>query len=140
MDSRTPVFVDTSALIAVIDRDQPWHAAAGKFFGESAASGSPALVTCSLIVVETTALIQARFGVELAIAFHDDLLPMLDVRGVDDSLLAEATVAWRAARRRRLSLVDCVSFALMRRDGMRAAFTFDRDFQDEGFVVLPSAG
>jgi predicted nucleic acid-binding protein len=99
--------------------------------------GDPALVTSSLVVVETTALIQARFGMDLAIAFHDDLLPVIEVRGVDESLLAEAVVAWRAARRRRLSLVDCVSFALMRRDGIRDAFAFDRDFEDEGFTLVP---
>lgn len=55
-----------------------------------------------------------------------------------DHYLAKATIAWRAAKRRRLSLVDCVSFALMRRDDIRAAFAFDRDFEEEGFAVVPS--
>ncbi|MHB0978911.1 MAG: type II toxin-antitoxin system VapC family toxin [Thermoleophilia bacterium] len=140
MGGDASVFVDTSAFIAVVDRDQPWHSAAGAFFDETVASGSPVLMTSSLVVVESTALLQARFSVEFAIAFHDELLPVIDVRGVDDSLLAEATVAWRAARRRLLSLVDCASFALMRRDDIRVAFTFDRDFQDEGFAVVPSTG
>ena len=137
MDSGEPIFVDTSAFIAVVDRDQPWNSTAGGFFREAAISGNPALVTSSLVAVETTALIQARFGMDLAIAFHDDLLPVIEVRGVDESLLAEAIVAWRAARRRRLSLVDCVSFALMRRDDFHSAFAFDRDFEDEGFTLVP---
>ena len=138
---RSPaIFVDTSAFIAVVDRDQPWNSTASAFFREAMTGRDPTLVTSSLVAVETTALIQARFGMDLAIAFHDDLLPVIEVRAVDESLLAEAVIAWRAARRRRLSLVDCVSFALMRRDGIRSAFALDRDFVDEGFTLVPGAG
>jgi predicted nucleic acid-binding protein len=132
-----PIFVDTSAFVAIVDRDQPWNSRASALFQEATTAGDPTLVTSSLVVVETTALIQARFGMDLAIAFHDDLLPVIEVRGVGESLLAEAVVAWRAARRRRLSLVDCVSFALMRRDDIRSAFAFDRDFRDERFALVP---
>lgn len=132
-----PIFVDTSAFIAIVDRDQPWNPMASAFFRNVVSAGDSALVTSSLVEVETTALVQARFGMDLAIAFHDDLLPVIEIRAVDEYLLAEAVVAWRAARRRRLSLVDCVSFALMRRDGIRSAFAFDRDFADEGFLLAP---
>lgn len=95
-------------------------------------------MTSLLVLVESTALFQARFGMDLAIAFHDDILPLVHVRGVDDLLITKATIAWRAAKRRRLSLVDCVSFALMRRDDIRTAFAFDRDFETEGFALVPS--
>jgi predicted nucleic acid-binding protein len=37
------------------------------------------------------------------------------------------------AHRRGLSLVDCTSFAIMRRQAITRAFHFDRHFQEQGF-------
>jgi predicted nucleic acid-binding protein len=39
--------------------------------------------------------------------------------------------------RRRTSLVDWVSFEVMRRRGIETAFAFDRDFATAGFAVVP---
>jgi len=37
------------------------------------------------------------------------------------------------AARRQLSLVDCISFEVMRRRGIKTAFTFDDHFAEQGF-------
>jgi predicted nucleic acid-binding protein len=37
------------------------------------------------------------------------------------------------AHRRGLSLVDCTSFAIVRRQAITRAFHFDRHFQEQGF-------
>ena len=42
-----------------------------------------------------------------------------------------------AAARKRLSLVDCMSFQVMRRRGLSTAFCFDSHFQEQGFVMSP---
>jgi predicted nucleic acid-binding protein len=39
--------------------------------------------------------------------------------------------------RRRVSLVDWVSFELMRRLRLEAAFAFDRNFAGQGFATVP---
>jgi len=39
--------------------------------------------------------------------------------------------------RKRVSLVDCGSFYVMRRLGIKRAFTFDRHFTEQGFECVP---
>ncbi|WP_187148469.1 hypothetical protein [Geobacter metallireducens] len=43
-----------------------------------------------------------------------------------------------AVARRKSSLVDCVSFELMRMEGIVSAFTFDRHFKEQGFICVPA--
>ena len=40
------------------------------------------------------------------------------------------------AARRRLSLVDCVSFDVMRRLGLNRVFCFDQHFEEQGFDIV----
>ena len=66
--------------------------------------------------------------------FQDAVAPVLGVVWVDAELHAEGTAALLTANRRELSLVDCVSFACMRRQGLTRAFHFDRHFREQGFA------
>ncbi len=54
---------------------------------------------------------------------------------VDEAIHTLAVAALLAARRKKLSLLDCVGFVVMRRKGAREAFAFDRHFAEEGFAV-----
>ena len=68
------------------------------------------------------------------------MLPWVNVVWVDEVLHQTAMAGLLVARRRDLSLVDCASFAVMRRLGLRRAFTLDGHFAEQGFEVLPAAG
>ena len=48
-----------------------------------------------------------------------------------------AVAALLTAGDRDLSLVDCVSFEVMRRSGLDTAFAFDEGFTKQGFRVTP---
>ncbi len=50
---------------------------------------------------------------------------------------SRAVDGWKRRTRRAISLVDQVSFVLMRRLHLDTAFAFDRDFDDEGFALYP---
>ena len=68
--------------------------------------------------------------------FQSDVAGVLQVRGVDEALHAAGVASLLTAGRRQLSLVDCVSFELMRRLGLTTAFAFDQEFTDQGFTCL----
>jgi len=87
--------------------------------------------------VEATALAQRRLGLEAVRTLRDDLVPVLRVAWVDEDLHATALTALVAAGRRSVSLVDHVSFELMRRRGVRRALALDRHFAAQGFELLP---
>jgi uncharacterized protein len=127
------VFVDTSALLAVLNAGDENHARAARAFRRLLESGEE-LIATSYVLVETMALLQHRFGLAAARGFQDDVVPVLEVAGVDAELHGEGTAAFLTAGRRELSLVDCVSFACMRRRGITRAFHFDRQFREQGFA------
>jgi predicted nucleic acid-binding protein len=130
-------FVDTSAFFALLDADDANRERARTHL-QDVVEADVDLLTHEYVVVETTALVQRRLGLEALRRFVDDLLPLAEVAWVDESLHAEAREALLAARRRDVSLVDWTSFLVMRRHGVRRAFTFDPDFGAEGFEVLPA--
>ena len=96
------------------------------------------LLTHEYILVEVMALAQRRLGLGAVRRLVDDLLPLIEVAWVDPTLHAEARESLLAAGRRTVSLVDWTSFLVMRRHGVRRAFTFDDDFASEGFEVVPA--
>jgi predicted nucleic acid-binding protein len=127
------VFVDTSALLAVLHAGDANHALAARGFRALLESGEE-LVTTSYVLVETLALLQHRFGLGAVRGFQDRVAPVIGVVWVDAELHAEGVAALVTAGRRDLSLVDCTSFACMRRQGLVRAFHFDRHFRDQGFA------
>jgi predicted nucleic acid-binding protein len=132
------ILVDTSAFYAILDVDDRHHAAARATLGALGTVDEP-LLTHEYVVVETTALVQRRLGVGTLRRFVDDVLPLVGIAWVDQALHLEAREALLAAGTRDVSLVDWTSFLVMRRLGVRRAFTFDPDFATEGFEVLPTA-
>lgn len=129
-------FVDTSAILAVLDADDAQHTRASRVWSDLV-RGEEDLLTTSYVLVETFALVQARLGLGATRLLSDDVVPVLRVTWVDEALHRAAMTALLTARRRDLSFVDCVSFEAMRRLGAERAFAFDRHFRQQGFVLIP---
>lgn len=128
------VLVDTSALYAVLDRTDASHPAAKSTLAALAAVDEH-LITHSYVVVEAFALTQRRLGPEAVRGLAVDLLPVVDITWVGADLHERALAAVLAASSR-VSLVDRVSFELMREQGIERAFAFDDDFEKAGFRLL----
>lgn len=68
--------------------------------------------------------------------FHDNVFPFLHVIWIDWELHNAGMRATLKANRRRLSLVDCISFIAMHRFGLTTVFAFDKHFVGQDFTVL----
>jgi len=130
------IFVDTSALHAVLDRADENHEAAAAQWRRIVGTDVN-LVTTSYTLLEATALAQKRLGIAAVRSLQGDILPWLTVEWIGEDVHHTAMAALLSASRRSVSLVDCVSFEIMRRRGVEEAFTFDSDFRQQGFRVLP---
>ncbi len=129
-------FVDTSAFYAVFDRDDVSHAAAKQQWVKALREGVT-LFTTNYVLVETTALLQSRLGVAAVRSFHSDVLPLLQVEWITEQGHRAGVEAVLAASRKKLSLVDCISFQTMRRHGVETVFCFDAHFGEQGFSMEP---
>lgn len=129
------VWVDTSALLAVLDADDRHHDRARAVWVELLQSGAVPVLS-SYVLVEICALAQRRLGLEALRVLHEDVMPLMQVMWVDEETHRLGMTALLTANRRRLSLVDCVSFVLMRRAGINEVFAFDEHFREQGFLCL----
>ncbi|HVM39903.1 MAG TPA: PIN domain-containing protein [Acidimicrobiia bacterium] len=129
------VLVDTSAVVAMLDRRDPRRGEAIGAFDELLET--EILVTHHHVSVETISVLQRRGGLEAVREYVLTVEPTLDVHWVDEDLHRAALAAMFQADRRAVSLVDHTSFEFMRRVGIRTAFTLDGHFRDEGFDVVP---
>jgi predicted nucleic acid-binding protein len=126
------IFVDTGAWFAVAVRNDPDHTAAMAWLE----SNREPLLTTDYVLAETATLIRMRDktlrGHRLAVRVATSLL-----RGqagvlekVTENDLERALGVFRRYRDHLFSFVDCTSFVIMERLGIRQAFAFDRHFDE----------
>ena len=131
------VFLDTSALFAVLDRDDANHLRAREQWISLVDSEDNVFVTTNYVLVECSALILHRLGFEAVRGFQEDMLGLVNIHWIDSETHRASVSAFLAASRRKLSLVDCVSFEVMRTLGIKLAFAFDSHFREQGFTCIP---
>ena len=128
------VFVDTSGFYAVLDRDDANHPKAKQVW-TALLSEPAALLTNNYVLLETTALLQHRIGLVAVRAFHEEVVSLLEVHWVTEEQHRSGLEAVLSSARKKLSLVDCVSFQVMRQYGVRHVFCFDAHFGEQGFAT-----
>jgi uncharacterized protein len=125
------VFVDTSAILALMVPSDRAHAVARRSFERLEAARAP-LVTTSYVLVETYALLRSRFGLEAVRSFREDFAPLLDVIWIDEGVHNRALDSL-IDQELGCSLVDATSFEVIESSGIGRAFVFDRHFAGRGF-------
>jgi hypothetical protein len=142
------IFLDTGFLFALFAEHDARHERAVRAFEAFADRRlSDLILTTNYVVAETITLVRVRghrdaaHAHELAVAVGRRLRAGVFGRvhraTEDDESAAFAYLVRH--RDQRYSFVDCLSFVVMERQGIREALTFDDDFAHR-FVMIPGHG
>lgn len=122
-------FVDSSALVALVDRDDATHAAAVEAYRGLVESGYK-LVTTNHVIAETYDLLSGGLGAALARQWLRDVnIAVYHADEQDEAKARRLIIA--AAEQRLLSYTDAVSLVVMDRLSIADAFAIDPNFLAE---------
>lgn len=129
------LFVDTGAWYALVDKKDPDHGQAGRFFRNNKIP----FLTTNFIFDETTTLLRNRLGWNVAKDFGQKLkessfVSLIAVKDEDEDRAWDIFLKYKD---KDFSYTDCTSFAVMERLKMDMAFSFDKHFLTMKFKVMP---
>jgi len=128
------IFVDTVFVIALINRRDQYHAVASELADQ--VEGLPLLIT-DAILLEIGNALSANFRAEAAeIIEHFLAAEEVKVARLTPQIFDRALEMYKKYHDKEWSLVDCVSFTVMREAEITRALTFDQHFIQAGFEAL----
>ena len=129
---------DTSYLLALELRDDQYHSEAIRHW-QGFSNRLPQLVITSFIFSEVVTFINSRGLHSRAVQLGNLLLQSKHIEfvQVNTNLLAEGWQYFQQHQDKDYSLTDCISFVVMRNQGITTAFTFDRHFEQASFHKQP---
>ena len=137
-----PFFLDTSGWITMLNKGGDLHDEAMRVWDRLAASKRTAVLT-DLVVAETGNGMARGLGRTAFVNSWRLLSGSTHVRVVSTTRAAldEGIARYAAHLDKNWGVVDCVSFELMRAEGIVDAFTTDHHFEQAGFrCLLPTGG
>lgn len=131
------VFIDTSALIALVHPRDQYHSTIHAYFERSGESMRG--MTSNLVLAEFLSFFARHGNLEAALRFHDKMLQNADLKvlWVDLPLHRESSDLLSKFSDQRLSFTDASSFAIMKKERLTQVLTFDENFRKAGFQSLP---
>lgn len=132
MVRKTDAYVDTSALIAFLDRSDFRHSLFARLF-----SAPPKLVTSALVVTEGHGWFLRRYDRQRAMQFLSfiDELPVT-IEAFNEDALRRATILIKKFKDQNLTLADASGLAIIQQRQMQQCWSTDRHLGLMG-AVLP---
>ena len=128
------IFADTSGLFALLVRNDYMHVRAQLNFTYFAQHRAE-LLTSSFVLVETAALLQRRVGLAAVHDFQSKIIPLFEIIWANGDWYTRAIQRLFAFNDRNISLVDCLSFEIMESREITYAFSLDKHFPENGFLI-----
>ena len=133
MAQRTECYVDTSALIAFLDKSDSYHALFRRLFSEP-----PALVTSALVVAEGHGWFLRRYDQHRAVQFlaFIDALPRFTIQAFDSRELVQLTRLVKKFSDQKLTLADAHGLAIMNERRSVMCWSTDRHLGLGGVTLV----
>lgn len=127
------IFVDSDALYAANDIDDPLHKKSVKIL-QYLFPYKPVLTLSTNIIMEVATLISQRISKykanEVLTEFRSGVYRIIHP---DEDLILTAEEIFKSIRSKNVSYSDCISFAVMENYKIDWAFSFDIHFKKQGF-------
>lgn len=132
----TRLFIDTGALLAMMLSGDRHHGDAVRFLRDQPHAR---FLLTNLVLAEVVTRLRVRADARTAAGAGRKLLDSAryEVLFADEPLIKGGLARIEQFQDKRLSLTDSVSFEVMDRFRLPAAFAFDRDFRDCGYRMVP---
>jgi predicted nucleic acid-binding protein len=123
MARKTDSYVDTSALIAFLDRSDSYHVLFRRLFSQP-----PSLITSALVIAEGHGWFLRRYDQRRAIQLLNFVheLPNLDIRGFDGQELVKAGLIIKKFSDQSLTLADAHGLVIMTAHRIKSCWSTDR--------------
>lgn len=131
------LFVDTSAWLALNDRNDQYHNKA-ELKSSEIKKQKIELITSEYIFDESITLVRYRVSYRAAVIFGDSLLnsSIVRIEDITDEVRLKAWEMFKRYEDKELSFTDCTSFVLMKTLKLQKVFSFDEHFKQMGFEIL----
>lgn len=134
------IFIDTGFIIALETSDDQHHESARKCWHNMLVS-KPSFFTTTYIIDEVATFFNSRNRHSKAVETVDCLMnsPSVNFIHVEKALFYEGWQYFRQHDDKSYSLTDCISFIVMNKFGIWKALTFDKHFEQAGFIKQPDS-
>jgi len=135
------LFVDTGAWVALNNKKDKYHSDAVRANKDFLDRGY-FYVTSDYILDETYTLLRYDVGHKRAVEFGAEIKSLqqmgkIRIVYINLDILGKAWEIFEKYSDKDFSFTDCTSFSAMEILGIREAFSFDKHFEQSGFIRLP---
>ena len=130
------IFIDSSGFKALIDDNDDFFEKAVAMWSKLKDERGIELVTSNYMIDECLTLLRNRCGLEKAMILKSILTQGIPIIKVIRVKMGDEAGAWKWFEKdwSKLSFTDCVTFAQMKRLGIKKYFGFDEHFDRAGFI------
>jgi len=126
--------VDTAFVLALVNERDQYHERAQEL--ADLFEGQKLLITDAVLLEIGNALARGFKAQAIEIISYFIESEDVELLHYSSQVFDKAFVMYKKYSDKEWSLVDCISFVVMREQGIKQALTFDRHFEQAGFAVI----